>query len=74
MQDLQYIFDGMVIDFDDTGNMAYGVLAKASGMSDTLMQFGAGVINAKEAFKNSNGKIEFLKTFNRRSFAWISAN
>ena len=69
-QDLQYIFDGRVIDFDDTGNMAYGVLAKASGMSDTLMQFGAGVINAKEAFKNSNGKIEFLKTLNRE-LSWI---
>ena len=69
-QDLQYIFDGRVIDFDDTGNMAYGVLAKASGMSYTLMQFGAGVINAKEAFKNSNGKIEFLKTLNRE-LSWI---
>ena len=30
-QDLQYIFDGKTIDFDDTGNMAYGVLAKAGG-------------------------------------------
>lgn len=39
----------MVIDFDDTGNMAYGVLAKAAGMSDNLMQAGAGVYNFKEA-------------------------
>ena len=48
-QDLQYIFDGRVIDFDDTGNMAYGVLAKAAGMSDILMQSGAGIYNLKEA-------------------------
>ena len=52
-QDLQYIFDGKVIDFDDTGNMAYGVLAKASGMFDILMELGAGLINAKEALEGS---------------------
>ena len=48
-QDLQYIFDGMVIDFDDTGNMAYGVLAKAAGMTDFLMESGAGLYNLFEA-------------------------
>ena len=29
--------------------MAYGVLAKAAGMSDILMQSGAGIYNLKEA-------------------------
>ena len=35
----------MVIDFYDTGNMAYGVLAKTAGMSDFIMQLGAGGYN-----------------------------
>ena len=48
-KDLQYIFDGRVIDFDDTGNMAYGVLAKAVGMTDFLMESGAGLYNLFEA-------------------------
>ena len=48
-QDLQYIFDGKVIDFDDTDNMAYGVLAKAAGMTDFLMESGAGAYNLWEA-------------------------
>ena len=38
----KFCFFVFIIDFDDTGNMAYGVLAKASGMSDNLMQAGAG--------------------------------
>lgn len=66
----KFCFFVFIIDFYDTGNMAYGVLAKASGMTDVLMELGAGVINAKEAFKNSNGKIEFLKTLNRE-LSWI---
>ena len=72
-QDLQYIFDGMVIDFDDTGNMAYGVLAKASGMTDVLMELGAGVINAKEALQgnwNSNKDIFELYNVLEREMSW----
>ena len=60
-QDLQYIFDGMVIDFDDTGNMAYGVLAKASGMSDNLMQVGAGGYNLWEAIGGTSSIKGLLK-------------
>ena len=43
----------MVIDFYDTGNMAYGVLAKAAGITDISMEVGAGLINAKEALEGS---------------------
>ena len=60
-QDLQYIFDGRVIDFDDTGNMAYGVLAKASGMSDNLMQVGAGGYNLWEAIGGTSSIKGLLK-------------
>ena len=45
----KFCFFVFIIDFDDTGNMAYGVLAKASGMSDNLMQAGAGGYNLWEA-------------------------
>ncbi|MCI1959955.1 MAG: polymorphic toxin type 44 domain-containing protein [Clostridia bacterium] len=45
IRDLQYIFDGRVIDFDDTGNMAYGVIARASGISDFISEWGAGIVN-----------------------------
>lgn len=48
-KDLQYIFDGRVIYSYDTGNMAYGVLAKAAGLGDFALNGGAGVINALEA-------------------------
>ena len=70
MQDLQYIFDGMVIDFDDTGNMAYGVLAKAAGLGDFALNGGAGVINALEAWESSNGLVEHLKTI-EREVSWL---
>ncbi len=71
-QDLQYIFDGRVIDFDDTGNMAYGVLAKASGMTDVLMELGAGLINAKEALQGDwNNKDLFkLDETIQRELSW----
>ncbi len=71
MQDLQYIFDGRVIDFDDTGNMAYGVLAKASGMYNLLMEGGAGIINAKEALENSGNLSNKIKTI-IRELSWIA--
>lgn len=48
IRDLQYIFDGRVIDFDDTGNMAYGVIARASGISDSISHLGAGIVNYLE--------------------------
>ena len=70
-QDLQYIFDGRVIDFDDTGNMAYGVLAKASGMYNLLMEGGAGIINAKEALENSGNLSNKIKTI-IRELSWIA--
>ena len=70
-QDLQYIFDGKVIDFDDTGNMAYGVLAKASGMYNLLMEGGAGIINAKEALENSGNLSNKIKTI-IRELSWIA--
>ncbi len=60
-QDLQYIFDGRVIDFDDTGNMAYGVLAKAAGMPDILMQAGAGAYNFWEAIGGTSSIKGLLK-------------
>ena len=72
-QDLQYIFDGKVIDFDDTGNMAYGVLAKAAGITDISMQFGAGVTNAQEALEgnwNNNKDIFELSKVLERELSW----
>ena len=69
-QDLQYIFDGEIIDFDDTGNMAYGVLAKAAGLGDFALNGGAGVINALEAWESSNGLAEHLKTI-EREVSWL---
>lgn len=72
-QDLQYIFDGRVIDFDDTGNMAYGVLAKAAGMWNIIMESGAGAINAYEALKgnwNNNKDLFKLGEVIRREMSW----
>ena len=72
-QDLQYIFDGKVIDFDDTGNMAYGVLAKAAGITDISMEVGAGLINAQEALEGSwhnKDVFEFNKDLTRELSWW----
>lgn len=60
----------MVIDFDDTGNMAYGVLARAAGIHDFSMEVGAGIINAKEALENSELLSDKLKTA-VRELSWI---
>ena len=72
-QDLQYIFDGGVIDFDDTGNIVYGVLATAADMSDFIMQAGTGVVNAYEAlrppFENKDWE-RFIETL-EREISWI---
>lgn len=68
--DLQYIFDGRVIYSYDTGNMAYGVLAKAAGLGDFALNGGAGVINALEAWESSNGLAEHLKTI-EREVSWL---
>ena len=62
---MEIIFDGKVIDFDDTGNIAYGVLAKATGLGDLAINGGAGFINMSEAWENSNGLYEHLKTIIR---------
>ena len=74
-QDLQYIFDGKTIDFDDTGNMAYGVLAKAAGMSDFIMQLGAGGYNFFEAVGgwstwNDIKSLEFSEAMPRIKKGW----
>ena len=53
-QDLQYIFDGRIIDYDDTGNIAYGVIAKAAGISEFVGHVGAGGYNLLE-FGMNNG-------------------
>ena len=45
--------------------MAYGVLAKASGMYNLLMEGGAGIINAKEALENSGNLSNKIKTIIR---------
>ena len=63
----------MVIDFDDTGNMAYGGLAKATGITDISMQFGAGVTNAQEALEgnwNNNKDIFELSKVLERELSW----
>ena len=63
----------MVIDFDDTGNMAYGVLAKAAGMWNIIMESGAGAINAYEALKgnwNNNKDLFKLGEVIRREMSW----
>jgi hypothetical protein len=60
--DLQYIFDGYIIDYDDAGNMAYGVIATAAGMSKVVLHGGAGIYNAFELFKNSKGHDERLQS------------
>lgn len=59
-QDLQYIFHGEVIDFDDTGNICFGVIAKAAGIGEWIAQVGAGLYNFKEA-KDSVGWKEACK-------------
>lgn len=48
-QDLQYMFDGMVLDFDDPGNMAFGIVAKAAGIEEFITYLGAGIYNFYEA-------------------------
>lgn len=55
-QDLQYIFHGEVIDFDDTGNICFGVIAKAAGISEWIAQVGAGGYNFLEAAKGNGLK------------------
>jgi len=45
-KEMQYILDDMIIDYDDTGNIAYGVLAKAIGMDDLISHGGGGLYNA----------------------------
>ena len=54
--------------------MAYGVLAKASGMFDILMELGAGLINAKEALEGSwysnKDVFEFNKDLTRELSWW----
>ncbi|MCI1930733.1 MAG: polymorphic toxin type 44 domain-containing protein [Clostridia bacterium] len=62
IRDLQYIFDGYIIDYDDAGNMAYGVIATAAGMSKVVLHGGAGIYNAFELFKNSKGHDERLQS------------
>ena len=47
--DLQYWFDGMLLESDDPGNMVYGVIAKAVGFYDVVSYGGAGVVNLLEA-------------------------
>lgn len=69
----KFCFFVFIIDFYDTGNMAYGVLAKASGMTDVLMELGAGLINAKEALQgnwNSNKDIFELYNVLEREMSW----
>jgi hypothetical protein len=51
IRDLQYIFDGYIIDYDDTGNMAFGVIARAAGISDKVSQIGAGLVNLADAIE-----------------------
>ena len=63
----------MVIDFDDTGNMAYGVLAKVAGMWNIIMESGAGAINAYETLKgnwNNNKDLFKLGEVIRREMSW----
>lgn len=68
-QDLQYIFHGEVIDFDDTGNICFGVIAKAAGIGEWIAQGGAGLYNFFEAAKGNGLKEackyekEWLRTF-----------
>jgi|GEM_PF-2103609 len=79
-EDLQYIFDGQIIDYDDTGNMAFGVIARAAGFSDFLSQLGAGVVNFIEAIEpivlDKNGvkkdynKVDLSETLNRELSWW----
>jgi hypothetical protein len=51
--DLQYYFDGMILDYDDPGNIAYGVIAKATGISDFISHLGAGAANFIDAIFNA---------------------
>ncbi|MCI2000881.1 MAG: polymorphic toxin type 44 domain-containing protein [Clostridia bacterium] len=47
--DLQYYFDGMILDYDDPGNIVYGVIAKAAGISEFVSHAGAGAVNLYDA-------------------------
>ena len=57
--------------------MAYGVLAKAAGMTDISMEVGAGGINAYEAIMSSlnnkdlyNKLYELVETIQREKSLW----
>ena len=58
-QDLQYIFHGEVIDFDDTGNICFGVIAKAAGIAELVAYIGAGGYN----FIENTGLLDLKNTF-----------
>ena len=53
--------------------MAYGVLAKAAGITDISMEVGAGLINAQEALEGSwhnKDVFEFNKDLTRELSWW----
>ncbi|MCI1959750.1 MAG: polymorphic toxin type 44 domain-containing protein [Clostridia bacterium] len=62
--DLQYIFDGYIIDYDDAGNMAFGVIAKAAGISDKFSQIGAGLVNFKDSILSAKNLDELREHWN----------
>ncbi|MCI1999720.1 MAG: polymorphic toxin type 44 domain-containing protein [Clostridia bacterium] len=62
--DLQYIFDGYIIDYDDAGNIAFGVLVRAAGISENFSQFCAGAVNFKDSILSAKNLNEFRKNWN----------
>ncbi|MCI1958003.1 MAG: polymorphic toxin type 44 domain-containing protein [Clostridia bacterium] len=69
--DLQYIFDGYIIDYDDTGNIAFGVIARAAGISDKFSQFGAGYVNFKDSIFSAKDMKDLQERFNTE-IHWLS--
>jgi hypothetical protein len=59
--DLQYYFDGMILDYDDPGNIAYGVIAKAAGITESFAHRGAGAANFIDAILNAFNSKEMKK-------------
>ena len=73
----QYYFDGMVIDYDDTGNIVFGVIGKAIRLDETVLHTGAGVYNFStaviNAIKADEAKIGKLMDAVETELSWIGS-
>lgn len=68
----KFVYNGEVVDNDVPGNITYGYLGKHFDLPDTVLYFGAGsnqVKNAvKQAIKEGRNPLEALKDYNLDTF------